>query len=254
MIVDLPVYPGLTPSAYLFALLGAFSLGFSKTGFPGLAMVNVLIIAELFGAKESVGIILPLLITCDLIVYPLFRKYASWKPVWPLVIPTVAGVLIGWQLLDAINNDTARAVIGAIILAMTTMQLFRTFRRDFLIHLPDTKSFLWGSGLTIGVSTMMANAAGPAYSIYALVHKMPKNEFLGIGARLFLFLNIFKVPFNADLGILNPASLRLDLALLPGLLLGILLGRRLIARIPQKLFEFFLYAFSTIAGLRLLFF
>ena len=49
-------------------------MGFSKTGFPGLAMVNVLIMAELFGAKASVGIIVPMLIVCDLTVYPMFRN------------------------------------------------------------------------------------------------------------------------------------------------------------------------------------
>ena len=57
----------LSWSHWSLALL-AFSLGFSKTGFPGLALVNVLIMAELFGAKESVGLILPLLIVCDVTV------------------------------------------------------------------------------------------------------------------------------------------------------------------------------------------
>jgi uncharacterized membrane protein YfcA len=252
--LDLSFYPGLTAGAYALALVGAFSLGFSKTGFPGLAMVNVLIMADVFGAKESVGIILPLLIVCDLIVYPLFRQFASWKPVWPLMIPAIVGVFIGWQLLGHIDNPTARKLIGGIILLMVALQLFRRYRQDFLAHLPDSRSFLLGSGLSIGVSTTLANAAGPVYSIYALVHKLPKNEFLGIGARFFLFMNIFKVPFNAELGILNPESLRLDLALLPGIFLGIFLGKRLIEKIPQQVFEVLLYLFSGIAGVRLLFF
>ena len=101
---------------------------------------------------------------------------------------------------------------------------------------------------------MMANAAGPAYSIYALVHKMKKEDFLGIGARCFLLVNIVKVPFMTDLDIINPESLAIDLALLPGVFSGILIGRKLIAKIPQRLFEIFLYIFSIIAGGRLLFF
>ncbi|MBT7537236.1 MAG: hypothetical protein HN610_16870, partial [Verrucomicrobia bacterium] len=59
----------ITWTQWALASLGAFSLGFSKTGFPGLALVNVLVMAELFGAKESVGLILPLLIVCDITVY-----------------------------------------------------------------------------------------------------------------------------------------------------------------------------------------
>ena len=65
------------------------------------------------------------------------------------------------------------------------------------------------------------------YGIYGLVRKMPKEEFLGISARLFLFVNLFKVPFNAQLEIITAETLKLDLALLPGILIGVLIGKRL---------------------------
>jgi len=246
--------PDLSTSTWLLALLGAFSLGVSKTGFPGLAIVNVIIMAELFGAKESVGMVLPLLIVCDLVVYPLFRKYASWKQVLPLVGPAVCGVLIGWLLLGQITNVTAKKIIGVIILSMFSLQLIRSLRAKFLTNLPDSTTFRVGTGLTIGISTTLANAAGPVYSIYTLVHKLEKNEFLGIGARFFLFLNIFKAPFLGQLELINSESLRIDLALLPGIFAGILLGRHLIKLVPQRLFEALLYLFSFAAGLRMLFF
>ena len=82
----------ISTATWLLALFGALSLGFSKTGFPGLAMVNVLILAELFGAKASVGMIVPMLIVCDLTVYPLFRRYSSWRELWPLLPSTFVGL------------------------------------------------------------------------------------------------------------------------------------------------------------------
>ncbi len=236
------------------ACLGAFSLGISKTGFPGLAIVNVLIIAEIFGAKNSVGIILPLLVVCDIVVLPLFWKHATWKMIWPLVPVTFAAIVGAWFLLDAINDLTARRVIGGIILLMFALQLIREFKKEFLEHLPDSRVFRWISCLLIGVSTMLANAAGPVYSIYALVHKMPKMLFLGVGARFFLLVNIFKMPFLGQLDLINPESLRLNLILLPALIAGIFLGRKVIHLVPQRTFEILLYAFSAIAGLRMLFF
>lgn len=239
---------------YAAALAGAFCLGFSKTGFPGLALVNVLLQAELFGAKQSVGIILPLLICADIIVFPMFRRFATWKQIVPLLIPISFGLVLGWACLGRIDNSVARPVIGGIILAMVGLQLLRVYRQAFLTGLPDSDAFRWGSGLVIGVSTMMANAAGPAYSIYALVHKMPKNEFLGIGARCFLLVNIVKIPFMTNLDIINPTSLKIDACLVPGVIAGILIGRLVIAKIPQKLFEILLYLFSIVAGCRLLFF
>lgn len=242
---------GISPAIYAGALCGAFCLGFSKTGFPGLALVNVLLMAELFGAKPSVGIILPLLVAADLTVYPMFRRFASWRAVLPLLPPIGLGLVAGWFLLGHIDNATARRAIGGIILFMVSLQLLREHRREFLTHLPDAPAFLWGSGITMGVATMMANAAGPAYAIYALVHRLPKHEFLGIGARCFLLVNLVKVPFLTQLDLVNRASLQLDLALLPGVFAGILVGRRLIALIPQRLFELLLYLFSVVAGVRL---
>lgn len=236
------------------ACLGALCLGISKTGFPGLAIINVLLIAELFGAKNSVGIILPMLIICDLLVYPLFRKYASWKMVWPLVPVTLAAVVGAWLLLDALDDQTARRVIGIIILFMLALQLIREFQREFLEHLPDSRIFLWFSCLLIGISTMLANAAGPVYSIWALVHRLKKEDFLGVGARFFLLVNLFKVPFLGQLELINSESLKLNLWLLPALISGILLGKLLIHLIPQRAFEVLLYGFSAIAAIRLLLF
>lgn len=239
--------------AMLLALFGALSLGLSKSGFPGLAIINVIIIAELFGPKNSVGIILPMLILCDLIVYPLFRKFASWKAILPLIPFTVAGLVIGYFILDAIDDQTAKKVIGVIILLMLSIQLIRKMRDNFLTNLPNSRGFVVATSLTMGVSTMMANAAAPVYSVYALVRRLSKEEFLGIGARFFLVINLCKVPFLSDLNLINAQSLKLDAMLVPGIIGGILLGKVLINKIPQHVFEWLLCTFSLIGGLRLLF-
>ena len=81
----------ITTSTLALALFGALILGFSKTGLPGLALLNVVIMAQLFG-KLSVGIILPLLVLCDVVIYPMYRKFASWRQVWPLLVPAIIGV------------------------------------------------------------------------------------------------------------------------------------------------------------------
>ncbi|MEM7698537.1 MAG: sulfite exporter TauE/SafE family protein [Verrucomicrobiota bacterium] len=250
-----PVMPyEATLNILLLASFGAFCLGVSKTGFPGLTLVNVLIMAELFGAKSSVGIILPMLIVCDLIVYPLFRRFASWREVWPLVPVTLAAIVGAWFLLDHFDDLTARRVIGAIILLMLCLQLLREWRKQFLERLPDSGVFRILSCILIGFSTMLANAAGPIYSIYALVRGLSKEDFLGIGARFFLLVNLFKLPFLGQIDLVNRESLLLNAILIPALLIGIFLGKKLIHHVPQRAFEILLYAFSLIAGVRMLFF
>ena len=244
----------ITTASWLLVMLGAFSLGFSKTGFPGLAMVNVLIMAEIFTAKISVGIIVPMLIACDLTVYPMFRRYSSWKEVLPLLPAVFVGLIAGYFLLDHIDELTARKGIGVIILLMLMLQLSRIRLGNALSKMTHSSSFKWASGLLIGTSTIMANAAGPVFSIYALVEKMAKETFLGVGARCFLLINIIKLPMVAHLGLIDERSLKINLVVLPALIAGIFIGRKIIQIIPQRGFEILLYTFSAIAGIRLFFF
>ena len=53
----------------LLALFGAMCIGLSKSGLAGTATLNVVIMAWIFGAKPSVGLVLPLLIVADLLGY-----------------------------------------------------------------------------------------------------------------------------------------------------------------------------------------
>lgn len=88
--------------------------------------------------------------------------------------------------------------------------------------------------------------------LYLLAMRLPKMEFIGTSAWFFLFLNLFKVPFSYSLGLINPASLRIDLPLIPFAVLGALSGRAIIPHIDQKLFERLALALTLAAGIRML--
>jgi uncharacterized membrane protein YfcA len=82
--------------------------------------------------------------------------------------------------------------------------------------------------------------------------RLPKREFLGTAAVFFFVVNWFKVPFLVDLGLIHTASLKLDLALAPAVLLGAWLGRGLAQRIDQRAFEAVSLALAALAAARLL--
>lgn len=241
-------YLDIPTSTFAFALLGAFCLGLSKAGISGLALVNVVLMAHFF-AKQSVGLVLPLLILCDIIIFPLYRKYSTWRAVWPLFLPSLAGIFVGYYVLRGMDDHTTQISIGWIILALLGLQSVRTRGAGWFASLPESRWFGLFSGILIGIATMIANAAGPAYSVWALVRRLSKEEVLGISARLFLLLNILKAPFNAGIGTLNAHSLLLDAALVPAVLLGILLGKPLVLRIPQSVFDVILYVCSGAGAL-----
>jgi uncharacterized membrane protein YfcA len=108
-----------------------------------------------------------------------------------------------------------------------------------------------GPGLLAGVTTMLANSAGPLVALYCVAVEMPKFEVVGTLAWFFFIINLFKVPFSVSLGVIHGSSLALNAAPVPPILIGLFAGRWLMHRIRQRVFEGLLLAFAAIAALRL---
>jgi uncharacterized membrane protein YfcA len=87
--------------------------------------------------------------------------------------------------------------------------------------------------------------------IYLLAMGLPKMEYMGTGAAFFLIMNLFKFPFMVDLGLINHGSLVLNLILAPAVIVGTILGRWLLGRIDQRVFENVALGLTFIAGARM---
>ncbi len=241
------------PGVYAVALLAAFCIGLSKAGFSGVSMVAVVLLADIYGPKTSVGLALPLLIAADLMAYPAFLKHGSWRPVWRLLGPALVGIALGWWVLGAISETTARRVIGGCVLLMVALQALRSWQAAGFDRLAESRGFGMGAGVLGGFATMLANAAGPVIQLYLMARRVPKMELIGIGARFFLLINLLKVPLNARLALITQDSLLENLKLLPAVVVGIFGGKWLLQRVPQAAFEWMVVVFATLAGLRMIF-
>jgi len=240
------------PRVYALALLAALCIGLSKSGFSGISMISVVLLADIYGPKASVGLALPLLIVADLLAYPAFRKFGSWTPVWKLLVPALIGLALGWWLLGVIDDRVARKVIGGCVLSMVALQVFRRMKPSLFEHIGESRAFGASAGVLGGFATMLANAAGPVIQLYLLGRRLPKMELIGIGARFFLLINILKVPMNARLALITQESLLENTKLLPGVVVGIFGGRWLIRHVPQAAFEWMIVGFATLAAARLI--
>jgi uncharacterized membrane protein YfcA len=108
-------------------------------------------------------------------------------------------------------------------------------------------------GVLAGFTTLVANAAGPLMVVYLLAMRLPKLDWVGTSAVYFLILNLFKVPFMVELGLINRTSFALNLWLAPIVLAGAYFGRKLVTKIDQRSFENLALGLSLLAGLKLLF-
>ncbi len=234
-------------------IVGALLVGVSKTGIAGLGILFVVMFANVIPAKQSSGFVLPLLIFGDMVAVWAYRSHAKWTHMWRLMPWTASGVVLGYFAMGRIDDRQAHVLIGAIILAMVAVHMWRRARAKRGELAEHGVWFAPLVGVLAGFTTLVANAAGPLMAIYLLAMRLPKMEYVGTGAVFFLLLNCFKVPFMVSLGLITTDSFGFNLMLAPAVFLGAMLGRALLPRINQKLFENLALGLSAVAGIRLLF-
>jgi uncharacterized membrane protein YfcA len=245
------------PWQWAVAAVGALMVGVSKTGVAGLGILFVAAFALVFpSTKAATGIVLPLLIVGDLIAVLAYRRHMRWSYLLRLFPWTAAGVVIGFLALGRFSDQMARLWIGGIILTMAALSYWLRWRRARGKGLENSVLEHWGVAAVIGVlagfTTLLANAAGPLMAIYLVSMRLPKLEYVGTAAVFFCLLNLFKVPFMVDLGLVTTGSLRFNLVLAPLVVIGAFAGRWLLSRLNQRVFEEIALALSVVAGLVLL--
>ena len=231
----------------------AVVVGMSKTGMPGLGILPVPMMALAFSSRESTGLLLGVLILADLFAVTYHRRNARWRHVLRLLPAALAGIVAGYFALGYVNDRQLKPIIGGIVLAMLGLNYWRTRAGGEEAPIPSQWWFAAILGFMAGVTTMMANAAGPVMIIYLLAMRLPKIEFVGTSAWFFFAVNWLKVPFSAHLNLVTAESVKLNLMMLPFVAAGALLGILLLKRIPQKAFTVIVQILAAAAAVRLLF-
>ena len=215
--------------------------------------------ADLLPARQSTGVILPMLLFADCFAVRAFRQHALWPEIRRVLPAALVGVAAGAVVMQLftdpgrLSDGWFKRIIGGIVLMLTLLQFVRQRRPDWFVGLPaGGAAFGALMGGFAGLTTMLANAAGPVVSLYLLASDVPKMEFVGTSAWIFLLLNLCKVPFSYHLGLIGIDSLTLNLKLAPAVVLGVVMGRWLLNIVPQKWFESLLLIFAALASMRLL--
>ena len=245
--------PDLTPLQWLLAAAAALGLGFSKAGLAGIGLFHVIVFAFLFGARESTGYVLPLLVAGDICAVIALHQHVRWEYVRKMLLPACIGVAIAAVFMRQISDTSFKPVIGWIVLLLAAMQAARLRWPDWMGAVPHTRIAVWTIGLLAGAATMLANAAGPVVALYCVAVGLPKFEVVGTLAWFFFIINVFKLPFSAGLGLIRTNTLLLNVLLFPAVAVGVFSGRWIVHRLPQRAFDLLMLTFAAIAALRLIF-
>ncbi len=233
---------------WFLALLAAFTLGIAKSGLKGISIIIVTLMALVFGSKASTGIILPLLLVGDVMAVIYYRKHTQWKYLWRLLPWMMLGVIFGAYVGKDLPEATFKMGM-AIIILISVIIMYWWEKRDSKV-VPTQWWFAGIMGTLAGFTTMIGNLAGAFSNIFFLAMRLPKNEFIGTAAWLFLLINIFKLPFHIfSWGTITPSTIAVDIRLSLGIVAGFFVGVRIISWIKDYQYRKLILALTAMGAI-----
>ena len=239
-------------TTWSLTLLCAFLVGVSKSGLKGTGMLAIPVLAHLYGGKASVGILLPFLIMGDLMAVKFYFKSGNIKLILKLIPWAVIGILTAVFVGNRINDTQFKHTIAIAILICLVLLLYNEFKSK--ANISSSKIFSGSLGLAGGFATMIGNAAGPIFNLYLLSMRLPKEVYIGTGAWFYLFLNVFKIPFHIlSWNTIDLSTLQLNFVMLPVLVIGAFLGKKIVSYIPEKPYRYLIFTIISLSAIVLFF-
>ena len=227
------------------ALLGSTLAG--VTGFGGAAILLPPLVL-IFGVKEAI----PILTVAQLIgnasrVY-FHRKSLDWKVVGYFGLAAVPSAILGAYLFSIVNASLILRVLGAFLL---TTALWRHSGARKIPKFPAA-GFL-GVGAVFSFLSAIVGSVGPFIVPFFLSYGLVKSAFIGTEALCTVLMHIAKIAIYGRTALLSFQSASFGLALGPLMILGSWTGKKIVDRIPERVFVILVETTLVLAGLSFLF-
>jgi uncharacterized membrane protein YfcA len=227
-------------------------IGMSKVGVPGVSMIVVPALAFIFGAKQSTGVLLPILMMADIFGVAYYRRHANWNHLIKVIPWAVAGLLLALWVGELVNDKQFKNLIAILVFLSIGLMLWQDQRKVKNLF-PDKWWFAASMGILGGFATMIGNVAGPVFAIYLLAMHLPKNSFIGTSAWFFMIINFTKFPLQLFVwNNIHVETLTIDLITLPAIAIGAFLGFKVVKIIPERAYRGFVIVITTISAFLLL--
>jgi len=242
----------LEAAHWITLILSAALVGLNKAGLDGGTLIAVPLMAVVFGARASSGLIMGILLTADIVAVLHYRKAGSLAHLRRLLPWALAGVLLGVVIGKDIPEKAFRAIMTALIVTSASIMAAKEIRGGSWI-LPERWWAAAPLGLLAGFASMVGNAASPVMGLYLLSSGLKKENIVGTSVWFFLLINIFKMPFHIFAWhTFSAGPLLADLAVAPVVVTATFAGVRLVRLIPEKPYRILLIAVSIAGGIYLL--
>ena len=189
-------------------------------------------------------------LTSATIVMIKYLKFVTWKRLLPIVASFIIFSTIAICLLDKIEGQAMRRILGITLILISLYFSFFKARLQKLIR--PTKGWQYGTGAASGIMGGPFAMHGPPVVLYLIVSEPDKDHYMGMIQTYAVVTNITMLAVRAFNGYVTPAVGSSYIYSLIGLAIGVIAGNWAFKHIPNRLFTYIVYAYIGVSGLIIL--
>lgn len=168
----------------------------------------------------------------------------NWRILLWFTVGCVLGALLGGQLFVRLPIDSLRVVLGVFI-------LFSVWGPTLSTNLAHNKSLFVGGAISTFL-TMFVGATGPFVLAMIRAFKLNRLNLVATSAICLVLQHLLKVATFGILGFAFAPYLSLIILMVVSGLIGTLIGKKLLIKINEKRFQYWLNIILSLLALRLL--
>ena len=215
---------------YFWVCLILFLAGYVQgvSGF-GAILISLPLLSLLLDIKTVIPLTALAAQTITLMILVRLWNHLDWKKVYPLVISSIPGILVGVYFLKKLNAGVIHGILGVILIAYS---LYSLFIKTSVNGIRDSWAYLFGFlGGCLGGAF---SASGPPVIVFTSLSSWSKDQIKVTLQGYFILSGLFVISAHAFGGLTTVHVLRLFGVALPALLLGTYAGSIFYGKIPEK--------------------
>jgi hypothetical protein len=217
----------------------AFGFGEALVAVPLLALAIPVEVAAPVAVLVSITVAL-------IVVLQDWRHIHVRSAVW-LVVPTLLGIPLGLIVLKTVPEAVVKAVLAVVIMAFSAWSLMPRARFEL-----ENDRLAGLFGFAAGILGGAYGMNGPPLAMYGSLRRWPPANFRATLQGYFLPASLAGMAAYWVAGLWTPVVNRFYVLSLPGVLLGIFLGRIVNRRMDARQFVLYVHAGLIAIGLILL--
>ena len=237
MIELLPQVVLLTVAALAASTLAAVA------GFGGAAILLPVLVA-LFGPRDAIPILTIAQLVGNGSRVVINRDAVDRRIVGWFALGGIPAALIGGFLFAAAPLDALTRLIGAFLLASVAWRHIRPRPSGALG--PRTFTVI---GAFFAFASALVGSIGPLMAPFFLAAGLVKSAYIGTEAAATVVMHVAKLVAYGTAALLTAATVGIGLVMAPAMIVGSLIGKRIVDRLPERVFVAIIEVVLVLAGL-----